>query len=228
MLSVGENLKSFERLEIIIILSGAILFSFISIIWDVYFAKRIIHFVKLYRECVEKSKTDFTVNYSEAARHHKSEITKYTFLTLINITEFITMLIYALGTGLGNQKREFNRTTDFNCSGEVAHFPLLAIEVIFANLVAPILVSLGDAGSVLSLAFSVCLMKYLDVILHNIHGKPFRYIRKFLLITFFIGVFMILTGSIPQLLIIEKFSVPIYRQSTSLFGLNASVHSTTH
>ena len=52
-------------------------------------------------------------------------------------------------------------------------------------------------------------MKYLDVILHNIHGKPFRYIKKFLLITFFIGAFMIVTGSIPQLLIIEKFSVPI-------------------
>ena len=83
MLSTGENLKSFGIIESIIILAIAILFLFISIIWDVYFAKRIIHFVKSYRECVEKSKTEFTVNYSEAARHHKSEIIKYTFLIVI-------------------------------------------------------------------------------------------------------------------------------------------------
>ena len=165
--------------------------------------------MKLYRECVEKSKTEFIVNYSEAARHHKSEIIKYTFLIVINVTEFITMLIYALGAGLANQQRDFNRTTDFNCSSELAHFPLISIEVIFANPVVPVLVSLGDVGLVLSLAFSVCLMKYLDVILHNIHRKPFRYIIKFLLITFFIGTFMIVSGSIPQLIIIEKFSVPI-------------------
>ena len=209
MLSVGENLKSFGILEMITLLTVALLLSFISIIWDVYFAKRIIHFVKLYRECVEKSKTDFTINYSEAASHHKSEIFKYTFLIVINITEFITMLIYGLGSGLANQQRDLNRTMDFNCSRELAHFPILAIEVIFANPVVPVLVSLGDVGLVISLAFSVCLMKYLDVILHNIHGKPFRYIRKFLLITFFIGAFMIISGSIPQLLIIEKFSVPI-------------------
>ena len=209
MLSVGENIKSFGILESIIILAIAILFLFTSIMWDVYFAKRIINFVKLYRECVEKSKTEFTVNYSEAAHHHKSEIIKYTFLIVINVTEFISMLTYALGSGLANQQRDFNRTTDFNCSSELAHFPFISIEVIFANPVVPVLVSLGDVGLLLSLAFGVCLMKYLDVILHNIHGKPFRYITKFLLITFFIGAFMIVTGSIPQLLIIEKFSVPI-------------------
>ena len=209
MLSVGENLKSFGTLECIIILPGVLLLSFISIMWDVYFAKRIIHFVKSYRECVEKSKTEFTVNYSEAARHHKSEIIKYTFLIVINVTEFITMLTYALGSGLAYQQRDFNRTTDFNCSSELANFPFISIEVIFANPVVPVLVSSGDVGFVISLAFSVCLMKYLDVILHNIHGKPFRYITKFLLITFFIGAFMIVTGSIPQLLIIEKLSVPI-------------------
>ena len=209
MLSVGEDLKSFEILEIITLLPVALLFFFISIIWDVYFAKKIIHFVKLYRECVEKGKTDFTVNYSEAASHHKSEIIKYTFLIVINVTEFITMLIYGLGSGLANQQLDFNRTMDFNCSSELAHFPLLAIEVIFANPVVPVLISLGEVGLVLSLAFSVCLMEYLDVILHNIHGKPFRYIKTFLLITFFIGTFMIISGSIPQLLIIEKFSVPI-------------------
>ena len=48
--------------------------------------------MKLYRECVEKGKTDFTVNYSEAASHHKSEIIKYTFLIVINATEFITII----------------------------------------------------------------------------------------------------------------------------------------
>ena len=196
-------------IQSIIILAVALLFSFISIIWDVYFVKRIIHFVKLYRECVEKRKTDFTVNYSEAARHHKADIIKYTFLIVINVTEFITVLVYALGLGLANQQRDFNRTMDFNCSSELAHFPLISIEVIFANPVVPVLISLGDVGLVVSLAFSVCLMKYLDVILHNIHGKPFRYITKFLLITFFIGTFMLVTGSIPQLMIIEKFSFPI-------------------
>ena len=56
------------------------------------------------------------------------------------------MLIYGLGSGLANQQRDFNRTMDFNCSRELAHFPLLAIEVIFANPVVPVLVSLGDVG----------------------------------------------------------------------------------
>ena len=66
MLSVGESLKSIGMIQSIIILPVAVLFLFTSSIWDVYFAKRIIHFVKLYRECVEKGKTDFTVNHSEA------------------------------------------------------------------------------------------------------------------------------------------------------------------
>ena len=48
----------------------------LSIIWDIFFVKKIRHLVLLYRECMEKSNTDPFGNFLEAAQHFKVEIHK--------------------------------------------------------------------------------------------------------------------------------------------------------
>ena len=79
----------------------AIIFCIVlSIIWDIFFVKKIRHLVLLYRECMKKTNTDPFGNYLEAAQHFKVEIHKYTFLLLMNITEFGAMQIYTLGAAL--------------------------------------------------------------------------------------------------------------------------------
>ena len=52
-------------------------------------------------------------------------------------------------------------------------------------------------------------MKYLGVTYHDINGKAFRYIPRFLLPTCLVGIFLIITGSIPRLFIFQKLSEPI-------------------
>ena len=52
-------------------------------------------------------------------------------------------------------------------------------------------------------------MKYLDVRYHDIYGKTARYIRVFLLVTVMLGIFLIIAGSVPQLMMIEKVVEPI-------------------
>ena len=53
------------------------------------------------------------------------------------------------------------------------------------------------------------LMKYLDVKYHDIYGKTARYIRMFLLVSVMLGIFLFITRSVPQLMIIQKVVEPI-------------------
>ena len=78
-----------------------------------------------------------------------------------------------------------------------------------ANPLVSILVSIGQAGLLFSMALGICLMKYLDVKYHDIYGKTARYIRMFLLVTVMLGIFLIIAGSVPQLMIIQNFVEPI-------------------
>ena len=66
---------------------GLFLYVGLTTLWNVYFAKRIIHFVTLYRNYVEDAKTDLFDNCAELALHYKVEIVKYTFMLVINNTE---------------------------------------------------------------------------------------------------------------------------------------------
>ena len=186
----------------------------LSIIWDVFFLKKIRHLVLLYRECMKKANTDLFGNYLEAAHHHKIDIHKYTFLLLVNIAEFGGMQIYTLGTALAIIQQpdnilNFSRFVIPNCITELANFHSMMIDSMIANPSVSILISIGHAGLLFSMALGICLMKYLDVKYHDIYGKTARYIRTFLLVTVMLGIFLIIAGSVPQLMMIRKVVQPI-------------------
>ena len=186
----------------------------LSIIWDVFFVKKIRHLFLLYRGCMAKTNTDPFGNFLEAAHHFKIEIHEYTFLLLMNVTEFGGMQIYALGAALGftRQPGDIINSSRFvipNCTTELAHFNNVMIYAMIANPSVSILFSIGQAGLLFSMALGICLMKYLDVKYHDIYGKTARYIRMFLLVTVMLGIFMIIAGSVPQLMLIQKVVEPI-------------------
>ena len=76
-----------------------------------------------------------------------------------------------------------------NCTSELAHFNNIIIEAMIANRSISILISIGQAGLLFSMALGICLMKYLDVKYHDIYGETARYIRTFLLVTVIFGFF---------------------------------------
>ena len=186
----------------------------ISIIWDIFFLKMIRHLVLLHRECMEKANTDPFGNFLEAAHHHKVEIHKYTFLFVMNVIEVCSIQIYTLGAALAvtrhpNDILNPSRFLIPNCTSELAHFNNIIIDAMIEIPSISILISIGQAGLLFSMALGICLMKYLDVKYHDIYGKTARYIRTFLLVSVMLGIFLIIAGSVPQLMMIQKVVEPI-------------------
>ena len=187
----------------------------LSILWTVYFAKRIIHFIILYRECIQKAQSDPFMNFIEAARHHKSEIIKYIFLLLINIVEIGSVTIYSIGNMIADNFYTYehlyspNRASLHNCSWKLVHTPILDLRLMYENPINSILVTTGQVGIMTSLALGICLMKYLHEILHNIEANPYPCIRRLLLITGLVALYLMITGTVPQLMVVHYLTEPI-------------------
>ena len=167
--------------------------------------KRIFHFVKIHRECLEKSRTDPFGNFSEAARNYKVEITTNIFLLIINITEFTTIITYA--TGIFPLVSHSNTTIRDSCNE--LHLDTIELRLAIANPLFSILISAAQVGLLFSIALGICLVKYLHITYHEISVDPFQFIKRFLILTSLIGIFLLITGSVPQLMIIEKLLEPI-------------------
>ena len=132
----------------------------------------------------------------------------------MNVTEFGGIQIYALGAALARIRHPVDilnpsRFLIPNCTTEFAHFHNLMIDAMTSNPSVSILVSIGQAGLLFSMALGICLMKYLDVKYHDIYGKTARYIRMILLVTVMLGIFLIITGSVRQLMMIQKVVEPL-------------------
>ena len=174
----------------------------LSLVWDIYFVKMIMYYVRLYRECIKEVDTDIFGNASELALHYKAEIVKHAFMLAINTIEFIVVLTFELGFWISSKYQKID-----NCTAGVG-YNLEAFKVI-GDPIAAVTTSFVEAGFLLSLALVICLMKYLDVIYHDIHGEPFKCISRFLLLSCLFGFFLIISGSIPQLFILQKLSEPV-------------------
>ena len=68
-------------------------------------------------------------------------------------------------------------------------------------------------------------MKYLHAIFHNI-SHPFHSIRRLLIVSVLVSVTLIITGSVPQLMIVHKLIGPILQFSFFVCGLNIPGYST--
>ena len=167
--------------------------------------KMIVYYVRLYRECIKEANTDIFGNASELALHYKAEIVKYAFMLAINIFEFIAILAFELGFWTSTMPSNYQKID--NCTKgsiyKLDNFRVIAVPI------AAVAKSFGEASFLLSFALVICLMKYLDVIYHDIPGKPFKHVRCFLLVSCLIGILWIITGSIPHLFILQKIFEPV-------------------
>ena len=192
----------------VIALPLTVVCALVSIIWNVYFMRRITQFIRSYRHCVEKAKSDPFGNLSEAALHHKSELIKYTFLLIINITEFGSMSLYVFGYSLAEIPNAY-RLTDANCTKMLTKFMNLHTKQMYEGPINSVLLSIGQSGTFLFIALGICLMKFLHENFHNIRSTAFHSIRRLLVVTCLLEVLLITTGSVPQLMIINIVLVPI-------------------
>ena len=150
----------FSFLQYLIILIISVVVILLSIVWDIYFIKTIIHLIKSYRECIEKAKSDALGNFAEAALHKKWEIIKYSFLLIINITEFGIMSLASFSFGLGNSPSSYshiyspNRITIDNCTSEMAHSRYFCLVLFYENPIDSILVSICNVP--LGLCLGIC------------------------------------------------------------------------
>ena len=190
----------------VIALPLTVVCALVSIIWNVYFVRKIIEYIRSYSHCVEKAKSDPFGNLSEAALHHKSELIKYAFLLIINITEFGSVSLYVLGYSLAEISNDFS---DSNCTKMLTQFLNIDTKLMYGNPINSIILSIGQSGTLISLAFGICLMKFLQENFHNIRSTAFHSIRRLLVVTCLLEVLLITTGSVPQLMIINIVLVPI-------------------
>ena len=167
MINLSILLKIYDFIGLYISMPAIATSLMLSILWTVYFVKRIIYFIKLYRKCIQKVPSDPFMNFLEAARHYKSDIIKYIFLLLINIAEIGSFTIYSLGSLIANNFDTYkhlyspNRASMHNCSRGLVHTQIFGLRLMYENPINSILVTTGQVGIMTSLALGICLMKYL-------------------------------------------------------------------
>ena len=210
-----------NNISIQILHNCAMLFPFIILIlpwsiWNIHFLNRIKRFIGSYRSLVAKAKSDPFGNFSEKALHHKSEIIKYIFLLLINISEFASGLFCALGSALVKMSNGYesihsnNSDTISNCTNALTQFSSFDFSLIYGDPFSSIVLSTGEALLILSAALNICLMKYLHETFHDIRSNPFRYIKRLLSISSLVVVYIIITGSVAQLNILHSVALSIF------------------
>ena len=181
------------------------LFVGLTMLWNIYFARMILHLVNLYRKSVESAKNDDIFNnYSELALHYKVGIVKYAFLLAINITEISSLIIYISGLGL-THVNPLNATSN-TCLGKISNVELY---VVIGTPMEAVFISVGHVGLLMSLALVICLMKYLDATYHNINVQPVKFIKIFMTVSCIAGVLLFVSGSIHQSFVLERVAYPI-------------------
>ena len=183
-------------------------------IWNVFFIKRIVYLVKMYRNCIKKAKTGPSREFTEEARNYKIEIVSKIFLLIINVTESAAIVIHAVGgfPVIMNHSYSSNtflqNNTLHNCSSEL-HLQTIYLKLALADPLFSILVTIAQVCLIFSLASGICLVRYLHIEYHEMNIDPFKFIKRFLIVTLLMGTFLIITGSVPQLMFIEKLVEPI-------------------
>ena len=200
---------NYDTLAIFIIIQNAVgipldsVFVLLSIIWTIYFINKI-------RTCIKKHKTNLKEGNSEFVKMYRCEVVKYVFLLLINITECGYIQIYALGALVPAEHLYLSsRPMLPNCSIELVHSHIFDINLILENPFKAFLIALGQVVLLFSIAFSICLMHYLHITFHSISLNPFQFIRRFLSFTSLLSLLLVIAGTVPHLILFEKFVEPL-------------------
>ena len=179
-----------------------IVFVSLSLLWAVYFLNKIV-------TCFRLSKTHLLEGNPDSARKYKCDMVKYVFLLLINITECGYIQICLIGFLLPSEHLYWIRPMLPQCSTELIHARFFDIKLILENPYKAFLISSGQVGLLFSLAFITCLMHYLHIIFHSIPLNPFTFIRRFLSFTSILSLFLVIAGTLPQLILFAKLVEPL-------------------
>ena len=107
-----------------------------------------------------------------------------------------------------SSKTFLQNDTLHNCSSEL-HLQTTELKLALANPLFSTLVTIAQVCLIFSIACGICLVKYLHIVYHEMNIDPFKFIKRFLILTILMGIFLIITGSVPQLILIEKLVEPI-------------------
>ena len=211
----NHNLLYFiKALQMVSFYPCVVLVIILPSIWNVFFIKRLVYLIKMYRNCLKKAKTDPIREFTEEARNYKIEIVTKIFLLIINVTEFAAVIIYALGgfpvvMNHSYSSKTFLQNNTLHKCNSMLHLQTIDLKLALANPLFSILVTIAQVCLIFSLASGICLVKYLHIVYHEMNIDPFKFIKRFLIVTLLIGILLAITGSVPQLMFIEKFVEPI-------------------
>ena len=127
----NHNILYFIKALQMISFYPCIVFAFIlSSIWNVFFIKRLVFLVKIYRKCLKNAKTDPIRNFTEEARIYKIEIVTKIFLLIINVIEFTIILMYVVGISPGLMDHSYSSKNSY----KMIHFITAVVSFISKRL----------------------------------------------------------------------------------------------
>ena len=179
-----------------------IVFISLTLLWVVYFLNEIV-------TCFRLRKIHLLEGNPDSARKYKCDMVKYVFLLLINITECGYLQLYWIGSLLPPEHLYWIRPMLPQCSIELIGAHFYDINIIVENPLKAFLTALGEVGLLFSLAFITCLMHYLHILFHSIPLNPFTFIRRFLSFTSILSLFLVIVGTVPQLILFAKLVEPL-------------------
>ena len=198
------------------LLPTLILIVLLSIVWDIFFIKKIKLNYTLFSEASCLSASDFSGNQLNIASQHKIEVIKYSFLLALSICEITSACTYGLGTELADILFQTNGTIEYpnkfanrSCVKEFIVLKNLQLSFLTEIPLVIILVSIGQVCLLLSFSFGICLMKFLYESYYEKTGYAIKWIKRLIFATFLLCIFILIFGSIPQLLIIHHIFEPI-------------------
>ena len=194
-------------------LLGAFPLTFTFIFWNIYLVKCIQHNLKLHKNALNDSILDNTGFYKSQMYEYNTNYVKFWYMLIINSFELFGAVSYIIGYAitefLWTHHEKFQHPDRFlysNCSLGLYHN--LPLELVIEVPVGLFCVALSESGILISMALSVCLMKYLESRFHYVK-EPRNWIIKFLQMTSLIAFSFLVIGSIPQTVILHIIFEPV-------------------
>ena len=184
----------------------------IGSLWNLYFIKMARRKYKLYIKWLKKSQSDPSNIFAQWAYCYRTEFNKYLLLLFINVSECGAMLFSGIGYGVGEWLSGIHqsilipqRLETHNCSKNILKGASLEIYSITEIPISLFIISISQFALILSMILSIRLMKYLHAREYN-RSIQFKVCdRKFFSMIFIIAISIIVLGTVPQFVIIERF-----------------------
>ena len=211
--SLSDANRDFSAAALYITLIGAFPTSLTFLFWNIYIIKRIQLNLRLYKRALDESKYDSTGYTQSQAYEYRTDFVKYWYMLLVNCAELIGSVFYVFGFAitefLWNDHKRFAIPNNFlssNCSLDL--YNNLPLELVTEVPIGLACVAFAESGLLFGMAFSVCLMKYLESRYLNAI-VPRNWNIRFIQLTCLISILFLIIGSVPQTVILHRIIEPL-------------------